>query len=109
MTAKTMTAKTDNAGPLVDELGRVQAQITALEMHEKNLKKQLKEVGDGAYEGKLFRATIVTAEYASINKDAMVAKLTGLGVPHQWFAANTDRSSRTTIKVVARNGERVEA
>lgn len=87
-----------------DDLGRVLAQITDLEKIETSLKGKLKSEGDGAYEGDLFRATVSTAEIESLDKEAMILKLRELGVSHQWFAANTNRSVKTVVKVVARNG-----
>lgn len=98
-----------NVETTVDALGKVLAKIADLEKIEKELKSTLKLLGDGAYEGELFRATISTGDVECLNKDAMLEKLKALKVSHQWFTANTDHSTKTVVKVVARNGIKVVA
>ena len=94
---------------IIDRLGALQAQIANLEAEEKALKAEIKGFGDGAYEGALFRATVSTADRATLDAKAARAKLEELGASHQWFAANTKVTPVTTIKVAARNGQKLAA
>ena len=94
---------------IIDRLGAIQAQIANLEAEEKGLKEAVREFGDGAYEGSLFRATVSTAERRTLEAKAARAKLEELGVSPQWFSAHTKVAEVTTVKVVARNGQKLAA
>ena len=85
---------------IIDRLGALQAQIANLEAEEKALKAEIKGFGDGAYEGALFRATVSTADRATLDAKAARAKLEELGASHQWFAANTKVAAVTTNATV---------
>lgn len=94
----------NNLRALIDALGNVKAEIANLADRERKLKAQLVALGDGAYDGDLFRATVSTAERSTLDMDAVRAKLSP-----QFITANSKVTKSTTIKVVARVAERVAA
>ena len=81
----------------VDRLGALQAQIADLEKIETAIKNELKAIGDGAFEGDLFRATVATSNRETLDMKAVREKLTP-----QFIAAHTKVTEVTVIKVVAR-------
>lgn len=99
----TMTTNS-NYGILVDELGRLKAQIADLEAREKELKAALEAFGPGAYEGALFRATISDSVRATLDMVAVRAKLSA-----QFIRAHTTERAVRTVRVVARNGAGIGA
>jgi hypothetical protein len=85
----------------VDALGAVKAEMAALAEREKALKAALIEMGDGEYDGVMFRATVSTAERRTLDMKAVREKLSP-----QFIAAHTNVAEVTTVRVVARNGRR---
>lgn len=82
---------------IIDELGYLKAQISALTAKEKALKDELIARGVGAYDGDDFRVTVSVAEVERLDLEAAREKLSP-----QFIRAHTITSTRTTVKVVAR-------
>lgn len=81
---------------MVDDLGHVLAQIADLEKKADALKDALREAGPGAYEGKLFRATVgEDGESTKYDVKALVAKL---------IALKQRRFVKSVAEVVPRQG-----
>jgi ribose 5-phosphate isomerase len=85
-----------NTAKLVDELGAIKAQIAVLTRAEEKLKTQLKEYGPGEYNGNTFRATVTESERATLDMDAVRAKLSP-----QFIAAHTTITPCVTVRVTA--------
>lgn len=86
-----------NKRELVDTLGAIKAEIAELTAREKVLKDKLIALGETAIDGELFRATISTSERATLDMDAVRAKLSP-----QFITAHTNISTVTAVRVVAR-------
>ena len=95
---------TNNLTALIDELGVLKAQIADLEVRETALKDALIEAGPGAYEGDFYRATVSVADRNTLDMKKVREKLSP-----QFIAANTKTTEVTTVKVVARNGQKMAA
>jgi len=93
----------------VDKLGKVKAQISPLVSIEKDLKDMLCDAGPGAYEGKLFRATVSETIRTGPDAEKMEAKLRELGVSEKWFTANSKMTAFLSVRCVARTGKAVAA
>jgi hypothetical protein len=94
---------------IVDELGRLLARKAELEKEEARLKGELHGMGPGAYEGKLFRAT-VGADGSQWRRDAkaMRDKLWALGY-YAFVKAHEEEVPRTgSVRVVAKTGQDVK-
>jgi hypothetical protein len=61
---------------IVDQLGALKAQISALTEQESALKKALTESGFAEINGELFRATVTWTERETLNTEAVRAILT---------------------------------
>jgi hypothetical protein len=83
-----------NISPMVDQLGRLQAQIADLEAQAKAIKSTLSAIGEGAYEGELFRATVSKSERETLDMKAAREKLSP-----QWIRAHTKVTPVTTVRV----------
>ena len=92
-----------NLKPLVDELGKLKAQIADLEIREKALADQLKAIGLGAYDGEQYRATVSFSERETLDMKVVREKLTP-----QFIRAHTRTTEVTTVRVVARIAEEVD-
>lgn len=88
-----------NLTATIDALGRLKAQIAALELQEKAIKKSLADLAPGAYEGDLFRLAISESVRCTLDMDAVREKLSP-----QFIAAHTRETEVRTLKVSARNG-----
>ena len=84
------------AGVLVDRLGSLKAQISALTREEEKIKKQLKDTGLVEINGSIFRATVTKSVRETLDMDAVCAKLSP-----QFIAAHTNETEVTTVRVVA--------
>lgn len=91
------TETTHNVTLAIDELGRLQARIADLRAQEERLKDILKSLGDGAYEGELFRAVVASTERSTLDMKAVREKLSP-----QWIRCHTNVTPVTTLKVTAR-------
>lgn len=83
---------------VVDELGRIQAQIAELRIREKELKGEIFATGDT--EGDLFKAAIIEAERRQVDWKAIAQKL---NPSHQLVRAHSVTKTVTSIKVTARS------
>jgi hypothetical protein len=90
----------NNLTATIDRLGIVKSQQAALRREEEQLKAVLIEQGPGAYEGELYRATVSHSEQATLDMDAVRAKLSA-----QFIAAHTKITPVTAVRVVARIGK----
>jgi hypothetical protein len=99
----TVLATISNIHP-ADRLGDIKAEIARLSEIAKFLETEIKDLGVGAHEGDLFRATVSeVAERSSLCAKAAEAKLRELGVDGRWFSKNQKvTKGYTTVKVVAR-------
>ena len=99
----TVAATISNISP-VDRLGDIKAEIARLKEIEAFLTDEIKDLGAGAHDGGLFRATVSdVAERQSLCPKAAEAKLRELGVDGRWFSKNQKTTKGyTTVKVVAR-------
>lgn len=97
MTVITTASARSNVAALVDELGKLKAEISKLCAREDELKAQLVAAGTGAHDGELFRATVSKGERETIDIAAAREKLSP-----QWLAAHTKRSEFVVVKVNAR-------
>lgn len=86
-----------NLSTAIDRLGIVRAQMAELKREEDALRDVLIEQGPGAYEGDLFRATVSLSERATLDMDAVRAKLTA-----QFIRAHTKLTPVTTVRVAGR-------
>lgn len=89
----------DNLKTKVDQLGALKAHIAELTAQEKKLKDELIEkLGKQAtYEGDFYRVAISTYDRASLDMDAVRAKLSP-----QFIKAHTNHTECTNVKVSAR-------
>ena len=86
---------------IVDQLGKLKAQISDLQAKEKELKQQLIESGIEADEGKLFRVTVSRFEKTTINYSEIVKELK----PKQSILDKFTRiSEQVMVRVTAKNG-----
>jgi hypothetical protein len=88
-----------DVGSLADRLGRVQAVRAELEGYEKRLKEIVRENGETAIEGRLFRATLSIYDENRLNTDAIRADMTP-----KWIAKYTVTKSIMKVGVKARLG-----
>jgi hypothetical protein len=92
--------KLSNAKPLIDELGRVKAEIARLKVIEDSLKDQIVAMGPGAYEGELFRATVSECTAERLDMKAVREKLSA-----QFIRAHTSVTEFFRVDVKARTGK----
>jgi hypothetical protein len=83
----------------VDRLGALLAQIADLEEEASALKDALKNGGEGAYEGALFRAMVTLNERRTVDNKAVFK---AAGVPQVLIDENTRTTAVITIKVTSR-------
>lgn len=90
----------------IDRLGYIRAQLAELKDLEASLVSEVKALGEGAYEGDLFRATVSqVSDRETLDAKAAEAKLRELGVDGRWFSRNMKLvAGYTTVKVVSRKG-----
>lgn len=83
----------------IDELGMLQAQIAELEAKAKKLADEIKNQGEGHYEGNLFKGCVTLSQRATVNNKAVFE---AANVPAELIAANTKTTAIITLKVTAR-------
>jgi hypothetical protein len=89
---------------VVDKLGDVQAQIAQLKLTEAMLKDAVIQLGEGAHEGHVFRATVTSTIRETLPISDAREKLIDLGCSTQWFTAHTVMTPVVTVRVGARTG-----
>jgi len=87
----------------IDRLGLLLAQIADLTKEADSIKDQIKDAatagGPSAYEGNLYRATVVTSNRQVVDYKALVADL---GVTAEQLAAYTKITAVFAVKTVSR-------
>ena len=81
----------------VDRLGKINAQIADLQVEADTLIAKIKLRGVGAYEGRLFRATVSKSSRDVLDMEAVRGKLSA-----QFIAAHTRQTAVITCRVVSR-------
>jgi hypothetical protein len=94
---------TNNLTSAIDRLGVIKAEIADLKTEENALRDVLIEHGPGAYEGKFYRATVSEHERATLDMEAVRAKLSP-----QFIAAHTLLTDVVTVRVTTRNAAKLK-
>jgi hypothetical protein len=89
-----------NLTKLIDDLGLLRAQKAEIELAEKALKAALDDLAPGAYEGELFRLSVVESERETLDMKAVREHLS-----RQFVQAHTIVTPVRTLKVSARSGK----
>jgi hypothetical protein len=89
-----------NLAKLIDDLGLIRAQKAEIELAEKALKAALDDLAPGAYEGELFRLSVIESERETLDMKAVREHLS-----RQFIAAHTNVTPVRTLKVAARSGK----
>lgn len=89
-----------------DALGSLKAQIVELESLAEIQRQHLIDMGEGAHEGIVFRATVSIADRTTVAWKKVAMKL---DPPRQLITAHSNTESVTTVKVTARNGNDIAA
>ncbi len=84
---------------VVDELGLIKAQISALKAREDELKEELIASGEAEAEGSLFRATVTQTSRTTTDWKAVAAKLEP---SRQLITAHTTEVPAVSVRVSAR-------
>jgi hypothetical protein len=92
-------AGADDVGSIADRLGRVAAVRAELEGYEETLKAIVRENGETAIEGRLFRATLSTYE-----QDRLDTKAIRDAMKPAWLKKHTITQTITKVSVKARTG-----
>jgi hypothetical protein len=91
---------------LIDAFGTIKARIADLEAEAKAMHAQLLALGEGAYEGDLFRVTVEHSTRTNVDRKAI---LDVLQPSRQLVTAHTSYSDVWTVKAKARNGRALAA
>jgi hypothetical protein len=91
---------------LVDAFGALKARIADLELEAKAMHSQLLAMGEGAYEGDLFRVTVEHSTRTNVDRKAIIDVLQP---SRQLITAHTSYSDVWTVKAKARNGRAIAA
>jgi hypothetical protein len=86
----------------VDRLGVLMAEIARLEKEASKIKETIKAHGVGTVEGDLFQATVSVSERATLDMDAVRAKLSP-----QFITAHTRLTQVVAVRVAARKERKV--
>ena len=89
---------------IVDQLGVLKAQIADLVLDYEYIKSLLVDLGDGAYEGTSYRATVSTFDRHTLDMEAVRKHLS-----RQFLVAHTETKEVTKVNVVARNARNMVA
>ena len=89
---------------IIDTLGGLLAQIAQLEKEAEAIKSQLRDAatmpnGPSAFEGTLFKATVVAQDRATVNYKKLLAEI---GVTDEQVARHTSRSTSFAVRVTSR-------
>jgi hypothetical protein len=83
----------------VDTLGLLLAQIADLEAKATLIKNNLKEQGQGAYNGSMFKANVIVSNRSNIDFKQVFAECS---VPAEVIARNTKLQEVLTVKLTSR-------
>lgn len=83
----------------VDKLGMLMAQIAELEAQANAIKDEIKNEGEGYYDGDLFRANVSLSQRAVIDNKGVFADA---HVPAEIIEKHTRTTAIITLKVTAR-------
>ena len=83
----------------IDELGMIQAQIAELEAKAKKIADDIKNQGEGHYEGNLFKGCVTLSQRATVDNKAVFA---AANVPAELIAKHSKTTAIITLKVTAR-------
>jgi hypothetical protein len=83
----------------VDQLGMLLAQIADLEIQAELLKNEIKNEGEGHYDGELFRACVTLSQRNTVDHKAVYK---ALNVPELIIAQNTKSTAVITLKITGR-------
>ncbi len=83
----------------IDELGLLQAQIADLEAKAKKIADEIKNIGEGQYEGSLFKGCVTLSQRPTVNNKAVYK---AADVPADLIAKHTTYTAVITLKVTAR-------
>lgn len=84
---------------VVDELGKLRAQIADLTAKEEQLKEALRDSGESEIDGKLFRVTVSRTNVNTVDWKEVANRL---NPSNQLVQAHTTTKERITVKVTAR-------
>lgn len=90
---------------LVDELGRLKAEIASLQLREAEIETLLVTHGAGAYEGKLFRATVSIYPQERTAWKEVAEKF---NPSRQLIRAHSTTITVTAVRVVSRSNDKAE-
>lgn len=88
-----------NVTELVDRLGRIKADIADLEAKEKEAIEELKALGVGERDGKLFHSNVFLQNRSTVDWKAVVAEAK---IPTKLLLKHTDSKEITVCKITAR-------
>lgn len=83
----------------IDELGMLQAQIADLEAKAKKLADEIKNQGEGHYEGNLYKGCVTLSQRATVDNKAVFK---AANVPADLIAQHTKTTAIITLKITAR-------
>jgi len=94
-----MTAPAVDGGRLADELGVLQAQLAPMQRREKEIKDQLKALGEKIVEGALFRCTVTQM----LREQADVSEIRR-EMGEAWLSARSKIVVSTVVRCGAKTG-----
>ena len=83
----------------IDELGMLLATIDDLSKQAELLKNEIKNEGEGHYDGELFRACVILSQRATVDHKAVYKDL---GISPELLAKYTKSTAVITLKVTGR-------
>jgi hypothetical protein len=83
----------------IDELGYLMAQIADLETKAELIKNEIKNEGEGHYEGKLFKACVTLSQRNTVDNKAVFK---AFNVPAEFLAQHTKTTAIITLKLTGR-------
>lgn len=92
-----MTANNSNISPLVDEFGKLKAQVSDLEAKLAEIRKQLVECGQPVIEGSLYRIAVIKTIRGTLDTSAIKAAM-----PPSWLDRYTKFADVVTVRVSGR-------
>jgi hypothetical protein len=90
-----MTTETNK----IDELGYLMAQIANLEAKAELIKNEIKNQGEGYYEGSLFKACVTLSQRNIVDNKAVFK---AYSIPAEFLAQHTKSTAVITLKLTGR-------